>query len=95
MKIQIELLTEDKKTRELCEAYWKTDAGGNFSHTLADLAKRFRVNQNSIINGAKINCRVFFKDMLCKDAFKKLVLREVGLELKQITNQDLQNFRRI
>jgi RNase P subunit RPR2 len=73
MKFQIELLTEDKKTRELCEAYWEIDADGNFSHTLVDLAKRFRVNQNAIINGAKINCRVFFKDMLCKQCQKPAV----------------------
>jgi hypothetical protein len=73
MKFQIELLTKDKNTRELCAAYWEMDKDGNFIHSLADLANRFHVSQNAITSAAKKNCRAFPEDMLCKQCQKPAV----------------------
>ena len=73
MKFQIELLTKDKNTRELCTAFLEMDTDGNFIHSLADLAKRFHVGQNAITSAAKKNSRAFPEDMLCKQCQKPAV----------------------
>jgi hypothetical protein len=73
MKFQIELLTEDKNTRELCTAYWEMDTDGNFTHSLANLAERFHIGQVAITSAAKKNCRAFPENRFCKQCQKPTV----------------------
>jgi hypothetical protein len=66
MKFQIVFQTENEKTRELCTAFWETDADGNFRYKLSDLTERFQVSQNAIRKIVQENCYVFSEEWLCK-----------------------------